>query len=146
MEVARAVRYSTSIPLLFSFNHYQEKLIVDGSILSEDALRRDWIGDGTPVVLFRLRGEQEQGLGNKQRWLPIRDYLRMLVNTFMTTLSREFVNQSFWLSTVVIDTGNVTSTSFKLDADAKRKLHDVGYNTVMDILPKKLELAARSAE
>lgn len=146
MEVARAVRYSISIPLLFSFNKHDEKLIVDGSILSEDALRRDWTGDGTPVIVFRLRGEQEDSAGKKQRYLPIRDYLAMLVNTFMTTLSREFVNQDFWLSTVVIDTGNVTPTSFKVDSAAKQELHDAGYDTVMKFLPKKLELKAHGVE
>ena len=142
MEVARAVRFSISIPLLFSFNKHEDKLIVDGSILSEDALRRDWTGTGTPVVVFRLRGEQEESAGQETRLLPIRAYLGMLVNTFMTTISREFVNQDFWLSTVVIDTGNVTPTSFKIDEVSKQRLHDAGYDTVLQHLPRKLALSA----
>jgi NTE family protein len=146
MLVARAVRYSISIPLLFSFNQLDGKLIVDGSILSEDALRRDWSGTGTPVVVFKLRGEQEEKTGSKQSMLPIREYLGMLVNTFMTTLSREFVSQDFWLSTVIIDTGNVTPTSFKVDAETKRQLHAAGYDTVMNFLPHKLALSAQEAQ
>ena len=47
--VATAVRYSMGIPLLFAFKEYKNHLMTDGSILSEDALRRDWTGNGTPI-------------------------------------------------------------------------------------------------
>ena len=55
LKVSRAVRCSMGIPLIFSFQPWEEGLLVDGSILSEDALHRDWAGDGTPVCLFRMR-------------------------------------------------------------------------------------------
>ena len=41
LKVSKAVRFSMSIPITFSFNHYKDYLLVDGSILSEDALLRD---------------------------------------------------------------------------------------------------------
>ena len=45
------MRYSMSIPLLVSFKHYGPHIMVDGSILSEEALHQDWAGDGTQVTL-----------------------------------------------------------------------------------------------
>ena len=59
MKISQAVRFSMSIPLVFSFKKFGQHLMVDGSILSEDALHRDWAKDGTPVLCFRLRGEHE---------------------------------------------------------------------------------------
>ncbi|MDW5285645.1 hypothetical protein R6Y90_11760 [Alteromonas macleodii] len=36
------------LSLIFSFKLFKEHLLVDGAILSEDALFEDWRGDGTP--------------------------------------------------------------------------------------------------
>lgn len=38
LKVSLAVRFSMSIPLIFSFKTYGPHLLVDGAILSEDAL------------------------------------------------------------------------------------------------------------
>ena len=35
-----------------------EHILVDGSILAEDSLFRDWAGDGTPVMCFRMRDDK----------------------------------------------------------------------------------------
>lgn len=59
MKVSMAVRFSMSIPLVFSFKAFEHRIMVDGSILSEDALHRDWDNESTPVLCFRLRGEHE---------------------------------------------------------------------------------------
>jgi len=61
------------IPLLFSFQPWEGALLVDGSILSEDALHRDWATDGTPVCVFRLRSEAEG------QPLPLNRWFRWLV-------------------------------------------------------------------
>ena len=56
----RAVRFSMGIPLLFTFEKYKDHLMVDGSILAEDALYHEWSDDDTPVVYFRLRSTASQ--------------------------------------------------------------------------------------
>ena len=48
LRVARAVRFSMGIPLLFTFEPYKHHLMVDGSILAEDALYHAWTDDDTP--------------------------------------------------------------------------------------------------
>jgi NTE family protein len=90
-------------------------LLVDGSILSEDALHRDWATDGTPVCVFRLRSEAEGQPLPLNRWFPLVGYAHMLIRTFMTTISREFVDAKYWPRTVVIDSGHYSSLEFRLD-------------------------------
>lgn len=139
MNVAEAVRASMGIPLLFSFRRWQDKVLVDGSILAEDVLRRDWVGDGTPSCCFRLRASQ-LGVGRAMRaWFPLPDYLVMLVRAFMTTLSREYVAELYWNTTVIIDSGAVPPTEFALTPDQKHELYRRGYQATHDFLPRKLE-------
>jgi NTE family protein len=136
--VARAVLYSISIPLLFPFHHHGEHVLVDGSILAEDSLFRDWAGDMTPVVCFRLRDKRIAAAHPVRRILPVADYLFMLVRTFMSTISREYLSESLWLSTVLIETDGMSPLEFNMSPDQKQSLFDVGYATTMQYLPAKL--------
>lgn len=138
MRVSEAVRYSMSVPLLFSFKTVGKQVMADGSILSEEALRRDWSGTGTPVVVFKLRGTGGLDVNRRKALLPIRDYLDMLVHTFMTTLSHEYINEAFWLSTIVVETGSVSPVAFSLGPEIKSELYDAGYRSTLDFLPPKL--------
>ena len=70
--------------------------------------------------------------------MPLRSYLEMLVNTFMTTMSREYINEQFWLSTIIIDTGDVSPVDLHLSADEKQQLYTTGYTTTLAVLPEKL--------
>jgi NTE family protein len=130
------------VPLLFSFKNRGEQVMTDGSILAEEALRRDWSGEGTPVVVFKLRGTGGLEHTRHHPSVPLRDYLSMLIHTFMTTLSHEYINEAFWLSTIVVDTGGVSPVAFSLDADAKRALYRAGYDTTLEFLPAKMRRAA----
>lgn len=137
IRVSEAVRYSMSVPLLFSFKHRGEQVLTDGSILSEEALRRDWTGSGTPVVVFKLRGTG--GLSVSQRSsLPLRDYLGMLIHTFMTSLAHEYVNDAFWLSTIVVETGEISPVAFSLGPEEKERLFQMGFENTLSHLPRKL--------
>lgn len=135
--IALAVRFSISVPILFSFKEYGEHLLVDGSILSEDALQRNWAGD-TPVVVFKLRSNNHR-TAKKASMMPLRSYLEMLVHTFMTTMSREYINDKFWLSTIIIDTGDISPVDLHLTSAEKQNLYVTGYDTTMAILPGKLK-------
>ncbi|MEH6625355.1 MAG: patatin-like phospholipase family protein [Motiliproteus sp.] len=138
MPVSKAVRFSMSIPILFSFQEYKDYLLVDGSILSEDALQRDWSKDGSPVICFRLRSQQDAAKVKRLPLFPLKSYLGLLIRTFMTTMSREYVNESFWHSTVIIQGGYISPTEFKLTRQEKGILYKSGYDTVRRILPMKL--------
>jgi NTE family protein len=138
--VALAVRFSMSVPILFSFKEYGEHLLVDGSILSEDALQREWSGE-TPVVVFKLRSDTHRS-AQRRSVMPLRTYLELLVHTFMTAMSREYINERFWLSTIVIDTGDISPVDLHLNLDDKERLYTAGYETTLRVLPEKLRRSA----
>tara|TARA_R110001583_G_scaffold7158_4_gene35625 strand:+ start:12549 stop:13415 length:867 start_codon:yes stop_codon:yes gene_type:complete len=137
MKVSEAVRFSMSIPLVFSFKPFGKHLMVDGSILSEDALHRNWANDGTPVMCFRLRSEYEYDELETNRYFPIFDYITLLIRTFMTTISREYINDAFWHNTIVINTGECSGVDFSMNDEQKLRLFDIGYQTALEIVPMK---------
>ncbi len=138
LPVARAVLYSMSIPFLFPFHHYKDHILVDGSILAEDGLLRDWSGDLTPVVCFRIRERQAAFSHPVRRWLPLADYLFMLLRTFMTTISREHLSDTLWLNTVLIETDGISPLEFNMTSVQKENLYQLGYRTTCEILPMKM--------
>ena len=137
MKVSEAVRYSMSIPLIFSFKPFKEYLLVDGAILSEDALFEDWRGDGTPSVCFRLQSTEQKRKAIKKNLLQLPQYVGMLIRTFMTAISREYVNAKYWHNTVVVNTGEVSAVDFSLTPEIKNTLFELGYSTTKEFLPKK---------
>lgn len=138
LKVATAVRYSMGIPLLFTFKKFDQKLLVDGSILAEDALQFDWSRDNTPVIFFRLKSSQIRCDTSVSRWFPVSSYMTMLIRTFMTSLSREYVSDKFWGKTLIVDTGRFSPVEFKLSKEDKHYLYQRGYETSMEFLPMKL--------
>ena len=127
-----------SIPLIFSFKHFGPHILVDGSILSEDALHRDWAGDGTPQVCFRTRGERQPSDLEPSGMFPVADYVTLLIRTFMTTINREYVNQEYWRNTVIVNTGHVSPLDFTLTTEQKSELFDRGYETAAEFVPAKV--------
>lgn len=140
MKVSQAVRFSMSIPLVFSFKEFGKHIMVDGSILSEDAVHRDWANDGTPVLCFRLRGEHEYDELKTDGLFPIVNYVTLLIRTFMTTISREYINEAFWHNTIIINTGLCSAVDFGMSEEKKFALFDIGYQTAMEIVPIKTKI------
>ncbi|MEW9798959.1 patatin-like phospholipase family protein [Alteromonas sp. CYL-A6] len=138
MKVSEAVRYSMSIPIIFAFKPFKEHLLVDGAILAEDALFEDWQGDGTPSVCFRLQAQPQTKTLIKKGALLLPQYISMLIRTFMTAISREYVNAKYWHNTIVIHTGDISAVDFSMSPGDKRRLFELGYETTRDFLPKKL--------
>ncbi|MEN8730897.1 MAG: patatin-like phospholipase family protein [Desulfuromonadales bacterium] len=138
LKVARAIRFSMGIPLIFTYKFYERKLLVDGSILAEDALRWDWAQDGTPVIFLRMRANSEVRAPIEQRFFPLPDYLRMLVRTFITSISREYVRDAYWAKTLIIETDEITPLEFNLSMSQKDRLYQMGYEQAMKYLPLKI--------
>jgi len=139
MKISMAIRFSMSIPLVFSFKPFGDHLMVDGSILSEEALHRDWDNNGTPVLCFRLRGEHDRNELKTNGLFPIFNYVTLLIRTFMTTISREYINDAFWHSTIIINTGECSAVDFNMSKKQKKELYDIGYNTALSIVPIKVD-------
>lgn len=146
LKVSKAVRYSMSIPLLFTFNQHKKHILVDGSILAEDALHRDWSGKGTPVVCFRMRSVELSNNVVVDGLFPLKGYLTLLIRTFMNTISREYINDKFWDHTVVVNTGGISPIEFNLSDVDKEKLFLQGYNTAMEVIPFKIFAAKNARE
>ncbi|MDF1831594.1 MAG: patatin-like phospholipase family protein [Porticoccaceae bacterium] len=146
LKVSKAVRYSMSIPLLFTFNQHKKHILVDGSILAEDALHRDWSGRGTPVVCFRMRSAELSNNVVVDGLFPLKGYLTLLIRTFMNTISREYINDKFWDHTVVVNTGGISPIEFNLSDVDKEKLFLQGYNTAMEVIPFKIFAAKNARE
>ena len=140
LKVAAAVRYSMGIPLLFTFKKYENKLLVDGSILAEDTLHFELPHNGAPVIFFRLKSSQVNYDTKVSRWMPVSSYMNMLIRTIMTSLSREYVNDKYWDKTLVVDTGNFSPIEFKLSKEDKHELYERGYRATFEFLPKKLDI------
>lgn len=139
LKVSLAVRYSMSIPLLFSFKKFGDHIMTDGVILSEDALHQDWSNAGSPVLCFRLKSESVPGTVRYSKLFPLKSYLLMLIQTFMNAVSREYVQAQFWHNTVVIHTGKISSVKFDLTMVDKEALYDTGYLTALTVIPIKLK-------
>ncbi len=137
MKVSQAVRFSMSIPLLFSFKVFENHVMADGVILAEDALHQDWSGRAVPVVCFRLKSDNEDRPILKHRYFPIMSYILMLIQTFMNAMSREYVHAQYWHNTVLINTGSVSSVDFALPLEKKLILLRQGYDTAMTVIPQK---------
>lgn len=140
LKISEAVRYSMSIPLVFSFKSYDKHVLTDGAILSEDALFRDWAGDGTPSVCFRLKSKQEPRVRTHSAFFKLPEFVFMLIRTFMTALSREYVHAEHWHNTLVVDTGNISAVDFALSPEQKKSLYEIGLSTAKQFLPQKLRL------
>jgi NTE family protein len=138
LPVARAVLYSISIPLVFPFHHYRDHVLVDGSILAEDGLFRDWAGDRTPVVCFRMRDKRIAESHPARKILPVADYMFMLMRTFMSTMSREYLTDVLWHNTVLIETEGMSPLEFNMTPEQKTILFEAGYRTTREFLPRKL--------
>lgn len=138
LKVSEAVRYSMSIPLLFSFKPYKDHLLVDGAILSEDALFQDWSGCNIPNVCFRLKSQQIATLHKRRAFFQLPEYVLMLIRTFMTSLSREYVHSERWHNTILVNTGNISSVDFKMSQQAKHWLYKAGYESAKKFIPLKV--------
>jgi NTE family protein len=140
LKISKAVRFSMSIPLFFSFQSYKDYILVDGAILSEDALFRDWAGDNTRVICFRLKSDHITCQNFKKSWLPLWQYVMMLIRTIMTALSREYVHDDYWKNTIVVNTGTLSPVDFNISMEQKEKLYRIGYQTALEFIPKRLSL------
>lgn len=112
--------------------------MTDGVILSEDALHHDWSGSGLPLICFRLKSDAEAKPVQTSRYFPLVSYIYMLIRTFMSAVSREYVHAEYWHNTIVINTGSISAVDFALTVEQKLQLFDTGYQTACAIVPLKL--------
>lgn len=67
------------------------------------------------------------------------DYLTMLIRTFMTSISREYISDPYWRNTVVVETGDISPIEFAMTVAQKEDLFRCGFDTASSVIPLKLE-------
>ena len=112
--------------------------LTDGCVLSEESLHRDWSENNTPVLCFRLRGEYNNEDIKINRFFPIKIYANLLMRTFITAMSREYINEKFWHKTVIVDTGKSSPVDFSISREQKLELVKRGYETTLEVVPWKI--------
>ena len=145
LKVSKAVRFSISIPLVYTVQTYEDHVLVDGAILSEDALFRDWAGDQTPSLCFRLKSEPHSNKKFKKPFLPLKSYVLMIIKTFMNAISREYVQANYWHNTIIVNTGAASAVDFNMTEAEKQELYQAGYNTALEFIPKKFRHAPQQS-
>lgn len=138
IPVSLAVRFSMSIPLMFALKPFGDSLMTDGCVLSEESLHRDWSNDHTPVLCFRLRGDYSNEDVKINPLFPIKGYINLLMRTFITAMSREYINEKFWHKTIIVDTGKTSPVDFSISKEQKLELVRLGYETTLEVVPWKI--------
>lgn len=139
MEVAQAVRMSMSLPLFFKpvimkspagTNAY----IVDGGLLSNFPI---WIFDSEGVPTWPTFGFllKEDDFGETYQTNGLADFLLAILKTMLNAHDRRLVKPEDYIHrTILVPTGNVSTTNFNLTAQEKEQLYHNGYKAVTQFL------------
>jgi NTE family protein len=140
LKVSKVVRFSISSPIFCRFKSYKDHILVDGAILSKDAIFNDWAGDGAPVICTRLKSEQITDEPFKKSWLPLVQYVMMLIRTFRIVMSREYVHAHYWKNTITATTGKFSPIDFNMSSQEKKTLYEIGYKIALKFIMKRLKI------
>jgi NTE family protein len=133
MAVSKAVRFSMSVPGVWSAHRWEGKMLVDGDLIP-------WI----PLAIWLMQPDQHNGAAKRTIILrttstcappPVCarksfwpwDFVNVLVGTMLTALDNERVPGWLWRDTILIDTGAVPILKFDLDQSEKKQLYLCGY-------------------
>ncbi|MDD3150541.1 MAG: patatin-like phospholipase family protein, partial [Candidatus Gastranaerophilales bacterium] len=122
MEIALAIRASTSVPGFFQPVWSEDNCFVDGDIVKNIPLWEvsDLIPKNSRILEFRLEGDKSARIINN----PI-DYFNAVVDT-SANIATDFIIDKYGLNDrydfIKINTGNVAIIDFSINDDVKKKL------------------------
>lgn len=90
-----------------------------------------------PLHVSNCKSTEQKRKAIKKNMLQLPQYVSMLIRTFMTAISREYVNAKYWHNTVVVNIGEISAVDFSLSPEIKNTLFGLGYATTKEFLPKK---------
>lgn len=140
LKVSRAVRFSIGIPLFYSFKkfHFAPRdfgIMVDGN-LSSFAMGNMFHDDEYNTLTLRI-ATSKTFMESLPKGFNRFTYPRQLVKILMNSLEKERVSGDKWRRSLLIFSGDITSTKFDLSTEEKNYLFDQGYLQVMENLDKK---------
>jgi predicted acylesterase/phospholipase RssA len=122
LPVARAVRFSMGIPVLFDYQRYGDMILVDGEILANQVLVTESLAGPTPVVVFQVGSQQRTAVPDPKNRFRVSDYFMQLADAFVLALSSKRLNPWAWQHTILIDTGPIPPIKFNLSLAEKKTL------------------------
>ena len=136
MELALALRITSSMPGLLKPVVYNNKTLVDGDILRGRPIWRvvdKLIKKPENLLEFRITG----GNCNKTSKNPIK-----LVNAIVNAAAYNIDNSAYneyknYINIVQIDVPNMLFTDFKLSQERKHQIYQIGYNTTLEYFNRK---------
>jgi NTE family protein len=146
LPVARAVRFSMGIPVLFDYERHGEMILVDGEILANQVLVTESLASPVPVVVFQVGSQQRAAAPRAGNRFRVADYFVQLADAFVLALSSKRLNPWAWQHTVLIDTSPIPPIKFNLSVDEKEILIERGFRTTVEILPIKLGTPAQDCQ
>jgi NTE family protein len=133
LEVAKAVRMSTSIPIFFEPVIVSRAYFVDGGILSNFPI---WLFDSKELPAWPTFGikliEPDYGRPNKIEG-PI-DFIRALIATMMEAQDKIHVEDDEIPRTIRVSTGNIQTTDFDIGRQEIENLYKRGVKAAQDFL------------
>jgi len=141
LKVSRAARFSIGIPLFYSYKKFhltprEYGIMVDGNLASF-AMGDMFHNDAYNTLTLRI-ATSKTFIESLPRGFSRFSYPRQLVKILMSSLERERVSGDRWRRTLLIFSGNITSTKFDLSKEEKLFLFDQGYTQVKENLDKKI--------
>jgi NTE family protein len=122
MNIAEAVRMSSSIPLFFSPISLGERLVVDGGVLSNYPLFT--FNDPDNTLGFKLVANSAQAPQTPKNFAG---YIKSLIGTMLDAHDKEDENRLNHNNVINIDDAGISATKFNLTNDEKKQLFQNGY-------------------
>ena len=130
MEIALALRITTSIPGLLKPVLYQGKTLTDGDILRARPIWKTvkrLTANPKQLIEFRITG----GNRNKISKNPVK-LVNGIVNAAAYTIDNDAVNTyKDYINIIQININDLLFTDFNLSKDRKKSIYDIGYKTTM---------------
>jgi len=132
VPVSMAVRCSMSIPWVWRPQRWDQRLLVDGQLMS-------WVRDGIDLmqgpdpidpirtVMLRMASSASEPLPDKKRLWPW-DFAKILLDTMLNALDNQRVPGALWQDTILIQVEGIPTLKLDLSVAEKERLFRAGYD------------------
>jgi NTE family protein len=133
VKISQAIRYSTSIPIVFGYKLFNGKPLVDGLISSNYPINIFDDNSRKTIGLRLVSNSRTACCFNK---MSIFQYVIYLVNSLIIALEKEHIKDAVNAETINIDCSQFDPLNFDVSSDDKKLMFDLGYKAVMDYFGK----------
>ncbi len=132
VEIAFAIKISSSMPGLMKPTEFEDMLLVDGDLQKSWPLWKltpSLYNENDRILEFRLEGEY-QGIGNNA--INFANTVYSCVTSLATDYIIDTYNKNDKFDYIKLNTGSVVVVDFSIPKDKREALMEVGYNTTLE--------------